>query len=68
MAYLNRPWCPPGGYSAQAIKEYIDYELKCADNPYILTDFFKLLSLTYYSLTAYKVWYFALFLAPLTMI
>ena len=35
-------------YSAQAIKECIDYELKSADNPYVLTNFCKLLSLTYY--------------------
>ena len=34
--------------SAQAIKECIDYELKSADNPYVLTNFCKLLSLTYY--------------------
>ena len=41
---------PPclGGYSAQAIKECIDYELKSADNPCVLTNFCKLLSLTYY--------------------
>ena len=37
----------PGGYSAQAIKGCIDYELKSADNPYVLTNFCKLLSLTY---------------------
>ena len=24
-----------GGYSTQAIKEWIDYELKSADNPYV---------------------------------
>ena len=34
--------------SAQAIKECIDYELKSADNPYVLTNFCKLLSLTSY--------------------
>ena len=27
---------------AQAIKEYINYELKSADNPYVLTNFCKL--------------------------
>ena len=48
MAYFIRHWCLPGGYSAQAIKECIDYELKSADNPYALTNFCKLLSLTYY--------------------
>ena len=26
-------WCALGGYSAQAIKECIEYELKSADNP-----------------------------------
>ena len=42
-------WIPflLGGYSAQAIKEYMDYELKSANNPYVLTNFCKLLSLTY---------------------
>ena len=28
MAYLILPWCQFGGYSAQAIKECIDNELK----------------------------------------
>ena len=51
MAYFIWPWCLPGDYSAQAIKEYIDYELKYADNPYVLC---KLLSLTYYNLTALR--------------
>ena len=41
-----------GGYSAQAIKECIDYELKSADNPCVLTNFCKLLSLTYYNTNA----------------
>ena len=49
MVYFIWPWCLPGGYSTQAIKECIDYELKSADNPYVLTNFCKLLSLTYYS-------------------
>ena len=48
MAYVIQPWCLPGGYSDQAIKECIDYELISADNPYVLKNFFKLLSLTYY--------------------
>ena len=43
------PWCLLGGYSAQAIKECIDYELKSADNLYVLMNFCKLLSLTYYT-------------------
>ena len=30
-------------------KEFIDYELKSADNPYVLTNFCKLLSLTHYT-------------------
>ena len=38
-----------GGYSAQAIKECIDYDLKSANNPYVLTNFCQLLSLTCYS-------------------
>jgi hypothetical protein len=42
-----------GGYSAQAIKECIDYEVKSADNPYVLTNFCKLLSLTYYRRSEY---------------
>jgi hypothetical protein len=49
MAYFVWPWCLPGGYSAQAIKECIDYELKSTNNPYVLTKFWKLLSLAYYS-------------------
>ena len=49
MAYFIRPWCLLGGYSAQAIKECIDYEFKSAGNPKVLTNFCKLLSLTYYS-------------------
>ena len=47
MAYIIWPWCLLGGYSAQAIKECIDYELKSADN--VVTIFCKLLSLTYIS-------------------
>ena len=42
------PWCLSDGYSAQAIKECIDYELKSSDNSYVLTNFCKLLSLTFY--------------------
>ena len=49
MAYFIWPWCLLGGYSAQAIKECIDYELKSADIPYVLANFCKLLSLTYYN-------------------
>ena len=45
-------WCLLGGYSSRAIKECIDYELKSADNPYVLTKICKLLSLTYYTLYA----------------
>ena len=56
MANFIWPWCFPGGYSAQTIKECIDYELKSADNPYVLTTFCKLLSLTYYSQDRYDVW------------
>ena len=52
MAYFIQPLCLPGGYSAQAIKECIDYELKSADNPCVLTNFCKLLSLTYYNTNA----------------
>ena len=33
--------------SAQAIKESIDYELKSADNPYVLTNFCRLLSFVF---------------------
>ena len=42
MAYCIWPLCLPGGYSAQAIKECKDYELKSDDNPYVLTNFCKL--------------------------
>ena len=49
MAYFIWPWCLPGGYSAQAIKECIVYERKSADNSYVLKNFCKLLSLTYYN-------------------
>ena len=35
MAYFIWPCCLLGGYSAQAIKECIGYELKYADNPYV---------------------------------
>ena len=49
MAYFIWPWCLLGGYSAQAIKESLDYELKTADNPYVLTNFWKLCSLTWFS-------------------
>ena len=31
------------------VKECIDYEHKSADNPYVLTNFCKLLSVTYYN-------------------
>jgi hypothetical protein len=48
MAYFILPWCLLGGYSAQAIKECKEYELKSADDPYVLANFCKLLSLTYY--------------------
>ena len=37
-------------YSAQAIKECIDYELESAENPHTLMNFCKPLSLTYYKL------------------
>ena len=47
MAYFTQPWCLLGGYSAQVIRKCIDYELKSTDNPYLLTNFCKLLSLTY---------------------
>ena len=53
MACFIWPWCLPGGYSARAIKECIDYELKSAENPYVLTNFCKLLSWTYYTLKCY---------------
>jgi len=43
MAYFIWPWCVFGGYSAQAIEECIDYQLASADNPYVLTNFCKLL-------------------------
>ena len=43
-------WC----YSAQAIKERTIYELKFADCPYVLTNFCKLLSLTFYSSNFYR--------------
>ena len=46
-------WCLLGGYSAQAFKECIDYEVKevkSADIPYVLTNLCELLSLTYYNL------------------
>ena len=48
MAYFVWPWCQFSGYSAQTINKCIDYELESADNPYALTKFCKLLSLTYY--------------------
>ena len=47
---------PPDGYSPQAIKECIDYEPKSADNPYVLTNFCKLLSLNYYRPDAFSMY------------
>ena len=51
MVYFEEPWRILGsGYSAQVTKECIDYEFKSADNPYLPTNFCKLLSLTHYSI------------------
>ena len=55
MAYFMWPWCLLGDYLAQAIKECIHYELTSAYNPYVRTNFCKLLSLTYYTFHHYKV-------------
>ena len=48
-AYFNWPWCLLGGYSSQTIKG-LRYELKLADDPYVLTKVCKLLFLTYYTI------------------
>ena len=41
MAFLVTEVDPSPGYSAQAIEECIDYELKSADNPYVPMNFCK---------------------------
>ena len=38
MAYFIWPWWLFGGYSAQAIKEFVGQKLKSADNPYVSTN------------------------------
>ena len=40
LFYMTLHWCIPGTYLAQSIKGCIDYELKSADNLYVLPFFF----------------------------
>jgi hypothetical protein len=49
MAFFIQHWCLPGGYLAQAIKGCIDYELKFADNLYVLPVFLPTNPLAYYN-------------------